>query len=289
MSDTYEMNFASIDVETANADMATICQIGIAKYTHGELTGEWVSYVDPEDYFDDINVSIHGIDESTVRGAPKFPELTDKLRSLLEGTVVVCHTHFDRVAIHKAAQRYSVNIPECIWLDSAMVARRTWPECSRSGYGLLDVCFSIGYVFKHHDALEDAKAAANIVFAASREKGLDIYGWLVRVRQDIDPQKSREGDPEGPFFGEVIVFTGALEIPRREASDMAAKIGCNVEPGVTKNTTILVVGDQDIKKLAGHEKSSKHRKAEDLIKKGKLIRIVSESDFKEMVKIAGNM
>ena len=67
---------------------------------------------------------------------------------------------------------------------------------------------------------------------------------------------------------------------------MAAKIGCQVESGVTKKTTILVVGNQDIKKLAGHEKSSKHRKAEGLILNGQPIRILGESDFKELINLA---
>ena len=71
------MNFVAIDVETANADMASICQIGIAKYADGMLVEEWKSYVDPEDYFDGINVSIHGLDESVVKGAPTFPSLTE--------------------------------------------------------------------------------------------------------------------------------------------------------------------------------------------------------------------
>ncbi|MBS3942717.1 MAG: hypothetical protein KGZ32_00550 [Dethiobacter sp.] len=71
------MNFVAIDLETANADMASICQIGLVKCENGTLSDEWKTYVDPEDYFDGINVSIHGIDESVVKGAPKFPELAD--------------------------------------------------------------------------------------------------------------------------------------------------------------------------------------------------------------------
>ena len=51
------------------------------------------------------------------------------------------------------------------------------------------------------------------------------------------------------------------------------------EGGVTRDTTILVVGDQDIRVLAGHDKSSKHRKAEKLIREGYSIRIIGESDF----------
>lgn len=290
------MNFVAIDVETANADMASICQIGLVKYENGVLSGEWKSYVDPEDYFDDINISIHGIDESTVKGSPTFPELADTLRSYFGGTVVVCHTHFDRVAIHQAALRYGVSAPECTWLDSARVARRTWKACAWKGYGLYNVCKILGYDFKHHDALEDAKAAGRILIAAVTESGLDLEGWLRRVRQPIDPTVSssgsairREGNPEGALYGEVLVFTGALEISRREAADLAASIGCQVASGVTKNTTMLVVGDQDIKKLVGHEKSAKHRKAEDLIEKGIPIRILKESDFKELAKFSNEI
>ena len=196
------MNFVAIDVETANADMASICQVGLVKCANGVLADEWKTYVDPEDYFDDINVSIHGIYASLVKGAPTFPETADTLRSYLSGKVVVCHTHFDRVAMHQATQRYGISPLECTWLDSARVARRTWRECAWKGYGLYDVCRMLGYEFSHHDALDDAKAAAHIILAASNKNGLDIDGWLKRVRQPIDPTAvssgsavEREGNP----------------------------------------------------------------------------------------------
>ena len=289
------MTFVAIDVETANANMASICQIGLVKSVNGVLSEEWQTYVDPEDYFDDINVSIHGIDESVVKGSPAFPALSNTLLSYLDQEVVVCHTHFDRVAIHQAAQRYAVSMPECIWLDSARVARRTWKECASKGYGLYDVCKLLGYEFKHHDALEDAKAAAHILVSASNESGLDLDGWLRRVRKPINPGTGssapvikREGNPQGALYGEVIVFTGALELPRREAADLAAAIGCQVASRVTRHTTMLVVGDQEIYKLAGHEKSAKHRKAEDLIAEGLPIRLLKESDFRALAKVAND-
>jgi DNA polymerase-3 subunit epsilon len=284
------MKFIAIDVETANANMASICQIGLAKYENGLLTQEWKSYVDPEDYFDGMNVAIHGIDESMVDGAPTFPAVSHTLCAHLENSVVVCHTHFDRVAMHQAARRYSVVLPDCKWLDSARVARRTWMECARKGYGLGAVCKMLGYSFRHHDALEDAKAAAHILLSAANKTGLDLDGWMSRVRQPIDPDAtsriSRDGDPEGAHCGEVLVFTGALEMSRREAANLAASIGCTVVSGVTKKTTMLVVGDQDIDKLAGHERSSKHRKAEALVAAGASIRILRESDFKELLAVS---
>jgi len=273
--------------------MASICQIGVAHFIDGALADEWKSYVDPEDYFDGINISIHGIHGDVVKGAPTFPKIAATLDQLLSGHVVVSHTHFDRVALHQAAARHNLAPPSCTWLDSARVARRAWSEFANRGYSLSNICRTLGYKFEHHDALEDAKAAGYILLAAIVHSGLDLEAWFHRVRLPIDPEGvssgsaiRREGKPQGPLYGEVLVFTGALQIPRREAADVAAQIGCKVVPNVTKNTTLLVVGDQDVRRLAGHTKSSKHRKAEDLIKKGQQIRILRESDFLELVALS---
>ena len=287
------MKFTAIDVETANPDMASICQIGVARFSEGRLVNEWISLIDPEDYFDSMNISIHGISEIDVVGCPTFPEIIDQLNSFMSGEICVCHTHFDRVSISQAFEKYRLKQFDTVWLDSARVARRTWEDCAWSGYGLLNVSRRIGYEFRHHNALEDAKACGQILLAASQVTGLDIDEWLRRVEQPIDPSRSsrgskirREGNPEGEFYGEVVVFTGALEIARREAADLAAELGCSVAPGVTKKTSILVVGDQDISRLAGKKKSNKHLKAEKLILGGQGIRILKESDFMELFRQA---
>lgn len=280
------MEFIAIDVETANADMASICQIGIAKYKDGELMDEWSSLIDPEDYFDFINIDIHGISEDDVIEAPTFPEIVGELNRFLSNSISVSHTHFDRVSIERAFAKYSLIPIETTWLDSARVARRTWEECAWSGYGLASVCKIIGYEFIHHNALEDAKASGQVLIAAINKSGLDTNAWLKRTSQPINPSGltvSRDGNPEGEMYGEVLVFTGALEISRRDAADLAARIGCTVDSSVTKKTTLLVVGDQDVTKLAGKDKSSKHLKAEQLITKGFNIRIIKESDFKQLV------
>ena len=280
------MEFVAIDVETANANMGSICSVGIAEFAHGKPTSEWYSLINPEDYFDPVNVSIHGIDEADVEGAPTFAEAASQIGELLADQVVLTHTHFDRVALHQASSRAGLNAPSCKWLDSARVARRTWQDCARSGYGLSAVCKRIGYDFEHHNALEDAKAAGQVLLAAMADSALDLNDVLKRVTQPIDPTRQsvrREGNPDGHLFGEVIVFTGSLDMPRAEAADQAASAGCEVTTGVTKKTTLLVVGNTDVARLAGNTKSSKHRKAETLISKGQPIRIISENDFKELL------
>jgi DNA polymerase-3 subunit epsilon len=260
-------------------------------FKDGSLQEEWKTYVDPEDFFDEINVSIHGIDETTVKGAPKLRDVVSRIYTYLDGRIAVCHTHFDRVALNKACAKYGLRVPTCTWLDSARVTRRTWDQCAYRGYGLGNVCAILGYQFVQHDALEDAKAAAHVLLAAIEKTGMDLPQWLKRIERRIGfPDHSynifQDGNPEGTFYGEILVFTGTLQISRRMATDMAVKIGCTVVDGVNKKTTLLVVGDQDVKKLAGHEKSSKHRKAEKLITEGCPIRILRESDFKELILLA---
>jgi DNA polymerase III subunit epsilon len=207
--------------------------------------------------------------------------------SLISGRVVCSHTSFDRTSLKRVCQKYGLAAPDCLWLDTACVTRRAWPQFAIGGYRLKDIAKFIGYSFAHHDALEDAKASGQVLLRAIAETGLDIEGWLKRVEQSIDLTISepirREGNPEGALFGEILVFTGALKLTRREAADLAARAGCTVHDGVTKKTTLLVVGDQDIKRLGGHEKSSKHRKAETLILNGQQLRIIGETDFVTMV------
>ena len=96
----------------------------------------------------------------------------------------------------------------------------------------------------------------------------------------------RAANPDGPLYGESIVFTGAISIPRPVAADMAARVGCSVKTGVSGKTTLLVVGAQNMDRLAGYDKSTKHRKAESLIAQGKNIHILSEQDFRALVALA---
>jgi DNA polymerase-3 subunit epsilon len=283
------VDFVAIDVETANADLSSICQVGVSSFQNGKPNDQWKSLVNPQDDFDDINVSIHGIDEKAVRSAPNWEKVYPSVHSRLNGKIVVSHTAFDRLALYRACEKGKLPICECQWLDSAKVVRRAWPKFAKSGFGLGNVAQEFGINYVPHDALEDARCAGEILLRAMAESGLSLDRWLDRVKQPINPAHigpiTREGNPDGPLYQEVLVFTGTLSLPRREAADLASAAGCEVAAGVTKRTTLLVVGDQDIKRLAGYEKSSKQRKAEELIKMGQRIRMLAESDFQRIAKL----
>lgn len=282
--------FHAVDVETANVDRASICQIGIVDVRNGEVTRQWQTLIDPEDSFDPFNTGIHGIDADSVRGRPTFPEVHEELCDKLTGRVVVSHTAFDRVAISRAADRYGLSQPSVRWLDSARVARRAWSDkYGQRGYGLQNIARDLGIQYQPHDALEDARAAAEVVLYACAARGLEVEEWLAQIERPNLPTRRKtpsgrcEGNSQGPLHGEVVVFTGTLGSSRRETADQAATQGCRVADNVTKKTTIVVVGTQDQAVLRGYDKSRKHRRAEELILEGSGLRILSERDFQDLL------
>ncbi len=169
-----DLNFVAVDVETANSNVSSICQVGIAVVRSAKITDVWTQLIDPGDFFDPYNTAVHSIDHNTVRGCPRFEEVCDKIAEYL-GKTVVSHTFFDRRAISKAFSECVRSLDYEIWIDSAQMARRAWPDkYSLRGYNLGNVARDLGIRFHHHDAGEDARAAAEIVLRAYADTQLGI-------------------------------------------------------------------------------------------------------------------
>lgn len=278
-------DFIALDVETANADFGSICSIGLVHFRSGEVFKKLTILVDPEDHFDDMNISIHGIGPEKVSGAPTMDKVFPVIAQALSNTAIVHHSPFDKTAITRAANRYGLGALPCSWLDTLQVSRRTWKHfAGDGGYGLANLAKAFKIDFQHHDAAEDARAAGLIFLRAMSETGVGIEGWLSELQGSAKKTASfsrvaRNGDPTGPLAGQAVLFTGSLSISRENAAERAAAAGCKVLDSATKTVTLLVVGDQDLRLTKGQAKSTKHRKIEEMIAKGASIRIVGESDF----------
>jgi DNA polymerase-3 subunit epsilon len=278
-----------LDVETANADYASICQIGLIRVQTGRVVSEELIWVNPDDYFDPFNIGIHGITPDAVRSAPKFADLAPTIGAQLAGSIVLHHGPFDRLAMNRACDRCAGSLIDAKWLDNQRIVRRVWPAFSRSGYALANLAAHFGIIFTHHNALEDARATNAVFQHAVAELELPVEELLDYAYQRISGTKLVRGDGSvgGTFFGETIVFTGALCLPRRDAAVLAQAIGFAVADTVNRKTTVLCVGVQDRDKLKGYEKSSKHRHAEALIGKNHQLTIISEDDFLTLVEQCG--
>ena len=66
------LSFNAIDVETANSNTSSICQIGVVRVNEGQVDSCFSTLVNPEERFSSFNIRIHGI--RALRG-PERPGL----------------------------------------------------------------------------------------------------------------------------------------------------------------------------------------------------------------------
>jgi DNA polymerase III epsilon subunit-like protein len=95
--------FAAIDVETANAQRASICAVGIAVVQDGEVTERHHWLVRPPDDYEDsslFNTRIHGIRAADGEDAPAFASLVPRISDLLSGLPVVAHDASFDIPLH---------------------------------------------------------------------------------------------------------------------------------------------------------------------------------------------
>ena len=195
-----------------------------------------------------------------------------------------------------------------------MIAKLTWPEHPTYALDHLAECLNIS--FQHHDAAEDARACALIALHACKAHGVrSLYDLQeacgLRVgslffggyaacggprapraagtharkvgAEDILPTTD-DFDATHPFFGMRFAFTGAMTaMQRRDAMQAVADLGGFCYDTVKPDTNFLVLGQKGYIGYRSGHKSSKMKKAEDMLTKGLPIEILSEADFVSML------
>jgi DNA polymerase III subunit epsilon len=214
--------FFALDVETANNDRGSICQIGVACVRPDNSIETWVTYVDPQVELW-VFTYLHGISARTVQGAPTFAEVLPVLRDALNGATVYQHSGFDRGAVATACGNCCLPTPHWDWRDSVHVARAAWPELrGNGGHGLASLKQHLGLAFEHHDAGEDARAAAEVVLRAEGAQPvrtlIPVQTRRIATRDDDDFNLIEDNDDTVKVVREPLA-TPMLsnEIPRQHA------------------------------------------------------------------------
>ena len=277
------LNFVTLDVETANAFYGSICQIGIVVFKSGEAVESFDFLLNPMTEFKSINNRLHRIDAEAIASAPTFEEIYDKVFSLLHNQVVVHHSPFDKSAMMQAAEKYSLPQIPCSWLDSLRIARRIWGKQTGCGLAELSKYLNLDYT-NAHNAVCDAKLCGEVLIKAIEELGIDSLENLSFKTLPREMIKFDEIDIiDDRLIGENIVFTGSFCMVKSDMEILATQHGGTVKPSVTKETTMLIVGDTNLHSLTDDMKSTKHKKAEKLFELGHNIRILTEDDFLNLI------
>ena len=312
------MDFVAIDVETANSNVSSICQIGLAKYVNGKLVDSYGTLVNPQADFDALNIGIHGITAEQVENAPFIIEVFDEILAFIGDSIIVSYTLFDQRALTACLTRYHLPNPNWPWVDATVLVRRTFSQFAHKGYNLANVCNLLNYQFEHHDALADAKACGHVVITILHENSDSIEDYInvsqpkrsynrrgrsrANIKQSSGNTASQvnyvnnsyptinamQGNTSGRYADLNICFTGSLSISREEIIELAAKQGFTVKAGASKKLDYLVVGNQDASvldsaALKDGDKSSKQRKVEALIAEGIEIQILAEREFLQLI------
>ena len=314
------LSFVAIDVETANSTAGSMCQVAAVRVIDGRIQDSWHSLVRPHpDFggFDPAFEEIHGISEADVAAAPTVADITAHLVDFVGPLPVVAHNvHFDMTQIAAAWKAYRVEPPRWEYACSLAASRRAGVKLAN--YRLPTVASFLDVpAFDHHDALADARASAEIFLRLARRASLsgslaEVFAgmgfqlgyldgyrphpvmtvskavsaapkksrWAATATPDVIPEPNADADPQGPLFGQVVVLSGEFTpYDKGELWSLMAATGAQVAKNVTKKTTVLIVG-------AWQSKTSKHKRAEELIAAGQAIELWEASTLYRLIGLA---
>ncbi len=299
-------DFVAFDFETANSQRYSICSVGMIFVEDGEITETVYELINPEVEFDPFNISIHGITEENVASAPTFEEFYNNIKGKLENKILIAHyLPFDGYALRDNLSRYNIVPVSKQLLCSYQLSKKLLPV--QSSYTLKSMCHYYNIELKmHHNALDDAKACAELFMKLVKEFDIpneDVLYEKTKIKLGLlngsnfnTSYKVKDGkldltsivvnqDAENHhiFYGKKVVFTGKLELfTRKQAAQLVADKGAIPQNGLNKETDFIILGDFETAMING-TKSTKLKKAEKMIEEGKSLEIISEEEFLKML------
>jgi DNA polymerase-3 subunit epsilon len=187
------MGWAAIDFETAYADRASACALGLVVVQASQIVKRRSWLIRPSKVrFDLNNVMLHGITADHVAEVPTFAELWDEVYSEIQGMPLAAHNaSFDIGVLRHTLDDYKIPYPELDYYCTRAISQALWTALP--SYGLELVSHYLGLPFAHHTVEEDAVACATIVLRGCGEVGVgDLTQLAERLkirRGHLDPGK----------------------------------------------------------------------------------------------------
>lgn len=300
------MDFIAFDFETANSSRHSICSVGMVFVENGKIVDTVYQLIDPEEKFDGYNIHIHGIRPKDIEGAPTFSQFYDKYKGKIQNKIMVAHyLPFDGYAFRDNLKRYQITPFYNQFLCTYQLSRKL--ITGQSSYQLNSLCHHFGIELdKHHHALDDAIACANLMMKLTSEYQMSDLNAIYEKtyikpgeisesgfrssytsnggKLDLRTIKiSEDANQDSAFLGKNIAFTGKLNVfTRKEAAELVANNGGSPQNNVTKETDYIIIGNFEDVMIKGN-KSSKLKKAEKMVNEGKELEIIGEEDFLKML------
>ena len=176
------MEFAVVDIETTGStpQSAGITEIAIVIHNGVEVTGKYVTLINPRHKIPSFIVNMTGISDEMVATAPLFEEVAPQIYNLLNGRIFVAHNvSFDYSFVHYLLGRsgFQWSAPK---LCTIRLSRRVFPGLEKYGLGSLTRDLGIKIEGRHR-AWGDAAATAQVLTMAIEKEGMQpIHNLLAK-------------------------------------------------------------------------------------------------------------
>ncbi|GAB3811913.1 hypothetical protein GCM10028895_02460 [Pontibacter rugosus] len=168
----YNMDFVTIDFETATPQRDSPCEIGLTVVEGLKIveTKSWLIKPLYYPHFNPINVAVHGITPADVKNQPDFRELWPSIQPYLEGRFLIAHNaSFDFSVLRKTLATYQLPLPNTRFACSLKFSKSIWQGLPK--YDLKSLCNMHRINFLHHRAASDAHACAALTLKALAHTG----------------------------------------------------------------------------------------------------------------------
>lgn len=225
-------DFVALDVETANQNWGSICQIGMVKIVDGEEV-ERVTWkcCPPQgiDAFDPFNVGIHGITQESVADCPEVGELIASVAEFVGELPLVAHNaQFDASALRDAAIASGVAVPQLMFACTLAQSRATKLDVVNHRLPTLAEHFGVA-LDNHHDAGADAYACAGIMVGLARQASYE--GSLMGFVHDAGfALGSIDADRVTPVLRDRSGAMRALQVQKVRGGGMSAAVDAVTQP-----------------------------------------------------------
>lgn len=185
------MEFAIVDIETTGGmpHLHGITEIAIVIHNGVEVTGKYVTLVNPRQKIPPFIVNMTGISDEMVSQAPLFEEVAPKIYNLLKDRIFVAHNvSFDYSFVHYLLGKsgFQWSAPK---LCTIRLSRKVFPGLAKYGLGSLTRDLGIRIEGRHR-AWGDAQATAEVLTMAIEKEGMTPIHYLLakkEVRKKIVP------------------------------------------------------------------------------------------------------
>lgn len=169
------LDFVAIDFELANAKHSSICQIGLVKVRNGQLGKTHTFYVMPpagHQNFGHHQIAVHGITRRMIDGADSWDLMLPRLAAFTGDLPLVAHNVVaERSMIRQTSEAAGLMVPDFTYFCTQRAAQLHLPD--QGPYRLNVLVERLGLPpLQHHDAGEDAAAAAHLAVRLAELTGI---------------------------------------------------------------------------------------------------------------------